>query len=370
MPNQNSLTTRVEDYIKRVLPDAHGHQQKAVGAFVAALLVTQSCVQAALARYFDNFEAASRRLTRLLHNTALEPEALAQAHAAALVAQVPGSGVVRLMLDWTSEGTQHLLVASLLIGRRALPLYWRAYADGELKDRTKQLERAFTQTLIERVCAPLCRRRLLLLADRGFADVEFFAQLDDLGVAFIIRTKASLKVRWQGDWRRLETLRWAGNQRCRALGRLWYNASDPRRYFICQSRARNKKGAWGIWHLVSNRPLTAQLCAAEYARRMAGEQGFRDAKTLLGFRAAQVADLQAWTRLFTLVALALSLLYAVAMRWLAQPQWSAWLRQLTSRRRQRREVSLVHATLRLLFKEPLFLDWLTQPVNLNLEAHL
>src|SRR5262245_25457388 len=103
MPNQNSLTTRVEDYIKCVLPDAHGHQQKAVSAFVAALLVTQSCVQAVLARYFNNFEAASRRLTRLLHNQALEPEALAQAHAAALVAQLPGNGVVRLMLDWTSE---------------------------------------------------------------------------------------------------------------------------------------------------------------------------------------------------------------------------------------------------------------------------
>jgi hypothetical protein len=61
---------------------------------------------------------------------------------------------------------------------------------------------------------------------------------------------------------------------------------------------------------------------------MAGEQGFRDAKMLLGFRAAQVTDLQAWTRLFTLVALALSLLYAVAMRWLVQQQWSTWLHEI------------------------------------------
>jgi hypothetical protein len=59
-------------------------------------------------------------------------------------------------------------------------------------------------------------------------------------------------VRWQGTWRRLESLRWRSNQCRRALGRLWYNASDPRRYFICQSRATKKgRGVFGIWSAIA-----------------------------------------------------------------------------------------------------------------------
>lgn len=58
----SSLTTRLGEYISRVLPAAHGHQQKAVSDFVRALIIVQTCRQAALARFFDNFEAASKRL--------------------------------------------------------------------------------------------------------------------------------------------------------------------------------------------------------------------------------------------------------------------------------------------------------------------
>src|SRR5215210_8184461 len=125
--NQNSLTTRLGEYIRLILPDAHGHQQKAISDFVLALLSVRTCCQAGLARFFDNFEAASKRLFRLLHNTRLDTEELARAHASALMLRLPAEGCVRLALDWTTVDSPHLLVASLNIGRRAVPLYWRAY---------------------------------------------------------------------------------------------------------------------------------------------------------------------------------------------------------------------------------------------------
>ena len=40
---------------------------------------------------------------------------------------MPPKGKVRLALDWTIEGDQHLLVVSLVMGGRAVPIYWRAY---------------------------------------------------------------------------------------------------------------------------------------------------------------------------------------------------------------------------------------------------
>src|SRR5215471_1305717 len=131
---QHSLTTRLDHYINTILPEAHGQQRKAFRDFVAALLVVRTCCQAALARSFPNFEAASRRLN---------PQAQARAHAQAVVGQLPLSGTVRLTLDWTTEDQQHLLVASLVVGRRAVPLYWEAYTTQELKGTQRALEERF-----------------------------------------------------------------------------------------------------------------------------------------------------------------------------------------------------------------------------------
>src|ERR1051326_997299 len=115
---QCSLTTRLGEYISLVLPDAHGQQQKAVSDFVLALISVRSCCQATLARFFDNFEAASKRLSRLLHNARLLPDDLAHSHARALCARLPPEGCVRVSLDWTTEDSRHLLIASVRVGRR------------------------------------------------------------------------------------------------------------------------------------------------------------------------------------------------------------------------------------------------------------
>lgn len=41
--NQSSLATRLGEYISLVLPEAHGHQQKAISDFVMAVVMAQSC---------------------------------------------------------------------------------------------------------------------------------------------------------------------------------------------------------------------------------------------------------------------------------------------------------------------------------------
>src|SRR2546428_4964609 len=179
---QHSLTTRLDHYINTMLPETHAHQRKAFRDFVAALLVVRTCCQATLARYFANFEAASRRLTRWLHNPRVEPHAQARAHAQAVVGQLPVSGTVRVALDWTTEDQQHLLVASLIVGRRAVPLYWEAYTTGELKGCQRGLEYAFLDELCGGLLVGLARERLLVTADRGFCDNEFLARLERWGV--------------------------------------------------------------------------------------------------------------------------------------------------------------------------------------------
>lgn len=71
MAPQYSQPTRLSDYITFMLPWAHGHQLKAIGDFVAAIIGQQTACQAQLAHYFGNQEAAvvlennNRHLTQL-----------------------------------------------------------------------------------------------------------------------------------------------------------------------------------------------------------------------------------------------------------------------------------------------------------------
>jgi hypothetical protein len=105
---------------------------------VGALIEKQSGNQAELARGLGNQEASVKRLSRLRHNERLAPHRRADAVLAQALRQLPPKGKVRLAVDWTSAGSQPLLVVSLLTGGRAGPIYWRAYDATVLKGRMRR----------------------------------------------------------------------------------------------------------------------------------------------------------------------------------------------------------------------------------------
>lgn len=372
MTHQDSRTTRLQEYIAQVLPWAHGHQLKGITIFVNAIIEKQTGNQAELARGLGNQEAAVKRLSRLLHNERLAPHRLADAVLAQALRQLPPTGKVRVALDWTLEGSQHLLVASLVTGGRAMPIYWRAYDATVLKGRMRRYETAVIRRVVTRVQGAIRRRRLSVTADRGFADVALVEVLTALGVEFIIRVKGSTKVCVQGQWRHLHTLSFVGNARQRNLGRLAYCESAPHRLWVTLSRARDAKGQWELWYLISNRPRRAQATAAEYARRFGCEQGFRDTKWELGFAQARIQHIHAWSRLFALFALALLVVVSLAVQLLLTggPDAVARLRRVASRRRGRWDLSIVSAMVRLLHEDKGLFAHLLFHIQFNLEARL
>jgi hypothetical protein len=343
------------------LPWAHGHQLKALTTFVAALFEKQTGCQAELARTQGKQEAACRRLSRLLHNERLPPKWLAEAIAQQALRQVPAYGKVRLTIDWTTEGQQHLLIVSLVMGKRGLPIYWRAYNQGVLKGRMHAYERAVIKRAFKLIFQYIKPSRLRLTADRGFADEPLFALLQQLRVRFVLRVKGCVKVCYRRQWRKLNRFGFRGNCRQQSLGRLLYCAKSPRRLWVHQSRARNQAGQWQTWSLVSNFARTAHQAATEYTRRFSCEEGFRDAKWYLGFKAARIANIRAWSRLFALFALALLMLVTLGTRCLLSGTQRAkeLLRRVASRRRDRCELSLVSAMLSLLQQDwSLLVGWL------------
>jgi Transposase DDE domain len=372
MQSQDSATTRLDHYIVHMLPWAHGHQRKAIRDFVRAIIDQQTGCQAQLARSFGNQEAATKRLSRLLHNERLEPRHLADAVLLQALVQLPAHGPVRLAIDWTIEGHQHLLVVSLIVGRRAVPIYWRAYDAAVLKGRMKRYELAVIRRAVTRVIQKVGCRRVRVTADRGFADVALFTLLTDLRVAFVIRVKKSTKICIAGVWQKLDTLRFAGNTRRRALGRLLYCAGNPQPLWVTMSRKRDAHGKWALWYLVANRPYTAEQAVAEYAHRPGCEAGFREAKWWLGFAQARIKQSTAWSRLFALVAIALLVVVTLASRLLLRrgEQATVLLRRVTSRRRGRCELSLVSAMMSLLQQDSGLYDHLAPRLKLKLEGGL
>src|SRR5262249_42727770 len=110
MRSPDSTTTRLDEHIVDMLPWAHGHQRKAIRDFVQAILDQQTGCHAQLARSFGHQEAATTRVSRRLHNERLEPRHWADAVLLQALVQLPAHGPVRLAIDWTLEGHQHLLV--------------------------------------------------------------------------------------------------------------------------------------------------------------------------------------------------------------------------------------------------------------------
>ncbi len=372
MTHPDSWTTRLKEYIAKVLPWTHGHQLKGITTFVRAIVHKQTGNQAALVRGLGNQEAALKRLSRLLHNARLGPHRLAEAVLTRALWQLPPRGKVRVAIDWTIEGRQHLLVVSLVTGGRAVPIYWRAYDGAVLKGRMRRYEKAVMRRALTRVQQVIGRRRLIVTADRGFADVALVEVLSELGVEFIIRVKGSTKVYFQGQWRQLHTLCFEGNARQRNLGHLAYCESSPHRLWVSMSRAREAKGQWELWYLISNRPRRAKVTAVEYARRFGCEQGFRDAKWELGFAQARITNIKAWSRLFALFALALLVVVSLGIILLARggPRAVALLRRVASRRRGRWDLSLVSAMVALLQVDQSLFAHLSPSIKLDLEARL
>jgi hypothetical protein len=76
-----------------------------------------------------------------------------------------------------------------------------------------------------------------------------------------MRVKGSVKV--DNQWRKFNSLRFAGNARRRNFGRLAYCESKPPQVGSTRSRARNQHGHWEVGYRVSHRPLRAKRMAAE-----------------------------------------------------------------------------------------------------------
>jgi hypothetical protein len=305
MAPQYALPTRLRDSIVFLWPWAHGQQRKAIGDFVAALMEPQTAGQAQVARYCGNQEAAVKRFARLRHPERLAPRRWAEAVLFQALPQCPQHGQGRLAMAWTMAADQPWLVVSLVVGRRAVPVDWRAYAASVFTGRRKRSALAVIRRAVGRGAQAVGNRRVIVTADRGCADVALCTFLSQLGVTCSIRVQAGTHVACQGQWSTLGPGRLRGQARHRRCGARPSCERGPPRFWGAQSRARDAKGNGGLGHVVSQRPWAAPAAAHAYGPRVGGAEGLRATKGWRGCAKARMAQSKAWARMLALFAIAL-----------------------------------------------------------------
>ena len=92
------------------------------------------------------------------------------------------------------------------LGRRALPIFWRAYDQRVGTGRMSRYESAVIKRACRLVFGYVSPRRVRLAADRGFADGDLFDLLNELKVRFVIRGTGCVKVCRRGRWVKPEPL--------------------------------------------------------------------------------------------------------------------------------------------------------------------
>lgn len=195
MGSIRKLARQVEAGLKQALPKLRKTISRKLSLAVAAMIEVRTANTAMIANAvpLETELADSRQqwLRRLLKNELLDCAALMKPFAMALLKEAAARGkVVLLSMDQTDIGKQFaVLVISLRVGDRALPLAWYAEAGEANIGFAGQL------TLLERVLGWLPEgARVMLLGDRFYPSARLIAWLQTQGWQYRLRLKGNLSI--------------------------------------------------------------------------------------------------------------------------------------------------------------------------------
>lgn len=207
-----ALALRVVYHVQQKLPDLHGQPTRTlvmmVSAFLAAGGPWLSAMGRTLADLPGSLQEKVKRMSRFLCQSRFEVrEAFVQYGLRILetIAHAHPQRMIALALDWTDLGDYQGLWLSIPYHGRALPLgCWvleKAKALGSMTLVEQELLRTFIDALPDTL-----KRRIVFLADRGFAKSDLMRELTDRGIHWVIRQPRSHKVLHEGTWKALSEM--------------------------------------------------------------------------------------------------------------------------------------------------------------------
>jgi len=276
-------------------------QQRNLALAVSALLQRRRCTITDLARALPGGRLCHRikRIWRFLDNRRVNPLLVSQRLAEHIGAWRPQGWLPIFVDDTALRHSSWVICFALEFRNRALPLLSLAFNRSNLHQSLWRLRLGAAAQLWRTLGEHA--RRAVLIGDRDFASTQFFRDLQQMGVRFVIRVPAKVMIQWQGFRQLLLHLDLEEGMKDVWLARVRYG---PKQGACVNVLAAWRTGHREPWLLVTNLPdprATYRL----YAQRMRVEQLFRDAKSHFQLRKSRLTTTDRLSRLLMVLMLAL-----------------------------------------------------------------
>ena len=246
-----------------------------------------------------NAASKQRQLSRWLHNPKINPSLVYYYLIKAVLRAWTGQ-TLYLALDPTSLWGRFTLVRLALIYRgRAIPISWMVLRSGSTSVALRDYRTVLFQAVW--VLPPGCR--VILLADRGFGDIELLQLVRDLGWSFRIRLKNSVWVHRANKASTKIGRLMPPKGQARFFHTVWITRQEFGPVHLALAYVQTPNG-YQQWAIVSDEP-TDLATLDEYGGRFDLEENFLDDKSA-GFQieSSQINDEQALSRLALILATA------------------------------------------------------------------
>jgi hypothetical protein len=188
-----------QQFVTAIVPSWRKSQRKVLGLCVRALVVRRRCTLSALARALPpttHVRYRLKRLARFMDNHRLKVlhgwDGLAQQ-----AAQVHAKGWLPMLLDETGiRDHATVLSAAVPYQGRALPVACLAFSPSLIKRSLWALREGLIWRLFQGLGEE--GKRMVVVADRGFAASHFFRWLKAVKVQFVVRVPEKVYVQWPG----------------------------------------------------------------------------------------------------------------------------------------------------------------------------
>lgn len=291
--------------------ELHAKQIESVAHAILGAMGAPSAGVAALGRSAATLRCMDakhgiKQVDRLLSNRKIDDLDLVRQQVAFVVGD---RSCVVLTMDWTEYGLhgQNRLAINLVTRHgRATPLLWKTVPSAELKGQMSHMEVGLLGVL--KSVLPASVKQVIILADRGFGDVDLYDHIQELAFDFVIRFRGCITVT-APDGRSAPASAWVplGGRARRIL-----NARvTGQRYEVPAIVAVKQANMKEPWLLATSLQYAATRVVALYGRRFTCEENFRDEKDPrfgLGSRLARIRDAARRDRFCFILAAATALL--------------------------------------------------------------
>ena len=293
-------------FLDQLLSPLWRRHRKTLGIIISAIAATGQARSFAIAttmarRARTRLDSAVNRFYRLLRNPRIDYVEFAASWVKLLAK--PHKGHLVIAIDWTEwHHDLRMLVAAMVTGRRALPVFAQA---------TRKLVRSRSQNAYEntflRVLAYALKRAgvtATLLCDRGFRRVSWIDLLQRLQLGFVVRLVDDVCVEYNGHNAPLSTVT-LPRGKVVDLGIVPLRSDGALQTRVIGYWARKAKQPWWV---ATSETGDARRVLKLYDRRMTVEEQFRDLKgKRFGVKLVwtQFRDPEALARFMMLLAVAL-----------------------------------------------------------------